>query len=288
MTGLGLAEVEEGDVSVRVEIKSVNHKFIDVKVKSNLRSMAIDDLVKKEVRSSFDRGYFETGITITFTGDSISGVETNEPLLKSYMKIAKDLAEKYDVDYPPKFGEIVSLKDVFVVQTCLPDIKSLTPLLLSALKNACAELRKARQSEGEQTLSDIRVRFLSIKELVEKIDVAEQKEISAKGDRLMERVAKLAEPATLDKDRLAQEVALLVDRADISEERERVASHLKQIDRLLDNGGSVGRKLDFFLQELGREINTMGAKSVAGISSGFIVEIKSSLEKIREQTQNLE
>lgn len=288
MTGLGLAEVEEGDVAIRVEIKSVNHKFIDVKVKSNIRSMAIDDLVKKEVKSSFDRGYFEAGITINFSGDGVNGVETNEPLLKSYMKIAKDLAEKYDVDYPPKFGEIVSLKDVFVVQTCLPDIKSLTPLLISALENACGELRKARANEGKQTLVDIRARFLAIAELVEKIDIAEQKAISAKGDRLLERVAKLAEPASLDRDRLAQEVALLVDRADISEERERVASHLKQIDKLLDNGGSVGRKLDFFLQELGREINTMGAKSVAGISTGFVVEIKSGLEKIREQAQNLE
>jgi uncharacterized protein (TIGR00255 family) len=288
MTGFGRTEKEIGGKRLVIEAKSVNHRYLEVNVKTFARSYALEEAVRQAVKERFARGYFEVSIMIQANGGSGQLVAVNEPLLAGYMKVAQDMSNRHGVKYPPSFGELAMLKDVFVVTADDLPLDDMARPLEETIGQALDQLAAARKTEGASAIADVKARFASIKSNVSFIVTESESSVGERFERLRAKIQKLTGDLALDETRLAQEAAILADRADISEETERTKSHLNQVDALLDSGEPVGRKLEFFLQEISREINTMGSKSASPGITLRVVEMKSDMEKIREQAQNLE
>lgn len=288
MTGYGRMEKEIGGKRLVIEAKSVNHRYLEVNVKLFARSYALEEAVRQAVKNRFARGYFEISITIQANGGSCQTVLVNEPLLAGYLKAAGEMAKRHGIAYPPSFGDLAMLKDVFAVTADDSPLDDMIRPLEEPLGQALDQLMAVRKAEGENALNDVKARFSNIKSSLDFIVSESESSTGERFDRLRAKIQKLAGDLALDETRLAQEAAILADRADISEETERAKSHLKQVDALLDSGEPVGRKLEFFLQEINREMNTMGSKSASPGITLRVVEMKSEMEKIREQAQNLE
>jgi uncharacterized protein (TIGR00255 family) len=288
MTGYGRMETEIGGKRLVIEAKSVNHRYMEVNVKLFTRSYALEEAVRQAVKERFARGYFEVAITIQANGGSAQTVVVNEPLLAGYLKAAGEMSKRHGIAYPPSFGDLAVLKDVFVIAADDLALDDMIRPLAEPLGQALDQLMAVRKTEGDNAINDVKSRFSNIKSSLDFIVSESESSVVERFDRLRAKIQKLTGDLALDETRLAQEAAILADRADISEETERAKSHLKQVDALLDSGEPVGRKLEFFLQEINREMNTMGSKSASPGVTLRVVEMKSDMEKIREQAQNLE
>lgn len=288
MTGFGRAEKDIGGRRLVIEAKSVNHRYLEVNVKLFTRSYALEEAIRQAVKERFGRGYFEVSVTLQANGGSGQTVGVNEPLLEGYLKAAGDIAKRYGVEYPPRFGDLALLKDLFVVTADELPPDDMARNLAEPLGQALDQLAAVRKAEGENAICDVKNRFSSIKSNLDSVISESESTVAERFDRLRAKIQKLVGDLALDETRLTQEAAMLADRSDISEETERARSHLKQVDALFDSGEAVGRKLEFFLQEISREINTMGSKSASPGITLRVVEMKSEMEKIREQAQNLE
>lgn len=287
MTGYGRGSKEDNGRSVTVEAKSVNHKFIDFNIKITGRDYRIDDSIRKAVKARFSRGFFDISVSIASENNNCE-VVVNEGLLKGYMAAAASLAERYGIKYPPSLGELFQVKDLFTTQEVEWDADKAWPLVEEALGEALDRLKGMRKLEGDQVLDDIRRRFDVIESFMESISETSENSIAERYTALKKRIEKLANEVGLDESRIAQEAAALADRSDISEELTRLSSHLKQASGMMGEGGPIGRKLEFLLQEINRETNTIGSKTPLADVTKIVVDIKSELEKIREQAQNLE
>ncbi len=287
MTGYGRAEAEGDGRRVTIEAKSVNHRFIDFNIKINGRVFQLDDRIRKAVKARFHRGSFDITVSIASETGGCQ-VKVNEELMSGFMSAAESLAEKYGLKYPPSMGDLFQVKDLFTVNDPDWGVDRVWPLVETALGAALNQLTEMRKTEGGHILEDMRKRFSHINSLVEQIGAASEKSAAERFVSLKERIAKLVEEVKLDETRIMQEAALLADKSDIAEELTRLSSHLKQSDSLMESGGPAGRKLEFLLQEIFREINTVGSKTTSTDVTRIVVDIKSELEKIREQAQNLE
>ncbi|MGK7345304.1 MAG: YicC/YloC family endoribonuclease [Candidatus Nitrospinota bacterium M3_3B_026] len=289
MTGYGRAEEETEGLKVTVEARSVNHRFMEVNVKSTGRILPVEELVRKAVKERFTRGYFEVSVTVSREGgDDAVSVTVNEPLLAGYMKAAVELSNRFDVPSPPAFGELLQIKDLFSVSGQELSADAIGPVLKTALAGALGQVEQARAVEGAIAARDIQGRLSAIAALVERIEAENTKVPGERFDKLKAKVDRLAGDTGLDENRLIQEAAILADKLDVSEEIDRLKSHLAQMGGLLALEEPVGRKLEFFTQEINREANTIGSKSASPEATNLVVEIKSEVEKIREQAQNIE
>jgi uncharacterized protein (TIGR00255 family) len=289
MTGYGRAEAEAGHGKATVEVKSVNHRFLEVNVKSAARLFRLDDAVRKVVKERFGRGYFDVAVSLAVgEGGRASAVGVNEPLLAGYMKAASDVAGRFGVSYPPSFEALLTVKDLFTVDSGEVDFDVWWPTIETALSAALEKLAEARRIEGDNTAAVVGRRFESVAGHIAKIRIAHEASSADRYERLKARLEKLVGEGVVEEARLAQEAAMLVDKAAIDEEIDRVGSHLSQVAELLRGDEGVGRKLEFFVQEINREVNTIGSKTASSEATVHVVEIKSELEKVREQSQNLE
>lgn len=287
MTGYGRGSKENNGRSVTVEAKSVNHKFIDFNIKITGRDYRIDDSIRKAVKARFSRGFFDISVSIVSENNNCK-VVVNEGLLKGYMAVAASLAERYGIKYPPSMGELFQVKDLFTAQEAEWDAEEAWPLVEEALGEALDRLEGMRNLEGDQILDDIRRRFNAVESFMKSISETCENSVAERYSSLKKRIVKLTQEVGLDESRIAQEAAALADRSDISEELTRLSSHLKQASGMMDKDGPMGRKLEFLLQEINRETNTIGSKTSLANVTKIVVDIKSELEKIREQAQNLE
>ena len=288
MTGYGRAEEEQDGQRVTAEVRSVNHRFLEVNVKTTGRVFQLDDFVKKSIKKRFTRGYFDVFIAIASTDCESASVGVNEPLLSGFLKTAAELAEKHGVEYPPTLNELLQVKDLFIISTPEWDLDKIKPVLSAALGNALDQVEQMRGIEGAGAIEDVANRLERISRLMVRIDENHAASSRERFAKLKSRVLALVEESGLDEARMMQEAALLADRSDISEELDRLRSHLAQIESLLSEGGPIGRKLEFFVQEVNREANTIGSKTSSAEATADVVEIKSELEKVREQAQNIE
>lgn len=289
MTGYGRAEEEAGGIRVTVEVRSVNHRFLEVNVKSTSRMLPIEELARKAVKERFSRGYFEVGVTVLREGNGgAAPVAVNGPLIAGYMKAAAELSERFNVPFPPSFGELLQIKDLFSVSGQELSADAIGPVLKTALDGALGQVERARAAEGAIAARDIQGRLSAIAAIVERIEAENAKVPVERFDKLKAKVEKLAGDTGLDENRLIQEAAILADKLDVSEEIDRLKSHLGQAGGLLTLDEPSGRKLEFFTQEINREANTIGSKSASAETTNLVVEIKSEVEKIREQAQNIE
>lgn len=289
MTGFGRGECESEGLAVRFEIKSVNHRFLEIAVKSNGRPVPFEEKLRQVIKERFTRGYFEVVATLSGEEGQAAGVKLNETLLAGYLSIAKDLSSRFGVAYPPTFGEIVGIKEMVVSAENGVTPERWWEVAGKALDKALDALHEGRSIEGERTGEVILSRFAEIQARLDSIAVECKNSSLERFDKIKGRLEKaFGQGQTPEDARLYQEAAIVADRCDVSEELDRLDSHLSQVNDLMSSGGPVGRKLEFYVQEINREINTVGSKTSSPAATALVVEVKSELEKIREQAQNLE
>lgn len=276
MTGFGRGVAEHGGVRATVDLRSVNHRFLDLKMRGSL-GPALEEQIAAKVRALIERG--AVTVSVNIAGAATATRIDRDAAKRAHAQLAA-LAAELGTE-PPALGLILGQPGVQVAAETVDDAA-----ILAATESALAQLDEMRATEGSALATELiaRLDWLSqlrarIAELAATVPAQQQK-------RLQDRLTKLG--ADVDPQRLAQEVAILADRADITEELVRLASHLEQARTLLAGSGAIGRRLDFLTQELGREINTIGSKSAAAEITAAVVEAKATLEKLREQVQNVE
>ena len=288
MTGYGKAEVESANGRVVVEIRSVNHRYGEISVKLPRLFLPFENDIKKTVGQRLKRGKIEVFIQREETSGGTTGLVVNLPLARSYYKAFTSIREALGLSEEVSLSLIAAQKDVLGVGDAAVAPESVPEELMTAVQGAADSLDAMRLREGEALLEDLRKRRSLLTILIERVALRAPIVVTDFAVKLKERLAQLAGDSSVPEERLAQEMAIMADRSDITEELVRFNSHLQQYDEALDLNEPVGRKLDFLLQEINREVNTIGSKANDAEIAACVVEMKAELEKIREQVQNIE
>lgn len=285
MTGYGQSIISSNKLTITVEMRSVNSRYLEIKFKMPPLWGELEDRIREIISSEISRGRVEINISAHHI-ESDSQVAIDWSLLESVKDAHKKIQDVFGLKEPLSFTDLLAVEGVLKVEKAQDDLEEIWILLEQAILDALNQLLAMRKSEGERLSSDIANRITYIKELVAELEKLSPIIVKEQQEKLSERVAELG--VTLSEDRLEQEVALIVDKMSVTEELVRLKSHCDGFLEIMKEGERVGRKLDFLLQEMNREINTTGAKSFNLTISRLVVEIKSELEKIREQIQNIE
>ncbi len=288
MTGFGRAEGESTLGKVVVESRSVNHRYSDISIKLPKRLNFFENRIKEIIRSQISRGRIDVSLRLENSGEEKVKLSVDLDLAKQYYQVLQDLREKLQLKDQITLALLAGAKDLITAKEETGDIepfwKEILPILTQSLKN----MDDMKRLEGETLAKDIQQRLGPIAQQLQTIKQQFPSRLKTTLQRIQERVRSLLQGMELDPLRFQQEVALLAERTDITEEIVRAESHLAQFRSFLEGKEPVGRKMDFLLQEIHREVNTVSAKVNDAEISQRIVEIKSGLEKIREQVQNIE
>ena len=294
MTGYGRAEAILGGRKYVVEIKALNHRYLELSLRIPANLLPLELEIKKKINEQLIRGRIDVTIRReTYSG--ISGIEdprlfeVNLPLVKNYYDLLIQLKDLFNLKEDITLDMMASLKDVFIpLETLEDEITVLWEGLAGVLSNAIAALIGMRQKEGEVLGQDLTARLYLINEHLDEIDARAPRIVLEYQKRLVERIRELMDGMVIDESRLSQEVAIMAEKSDITEEIVRFRSHINQFLEMLKSPEAMGRKVDFLIQEMNREVNTIGSKSNDAEISCHVIEIKSELAKLREQVQNLE
>lgn len=288
MTGFGQAEEKIDQTTISIEIKTVNHRFLDFSFKMPREFLALEDAVKKKIRQYFNRGRIELFINISGDGIRSKSIQVNWDLLNQYLNALEEIKNQKSISGDIEFEDILQLEGIFIENEEGNVDESLKEKLLTTLEEVLQKVQSMRQEEGKALKKDVLSRIDEVKRLTNELKEhipAYQEEYRVK---IKERIKEHLSEGQQDESRIVQEVAILVDKADISEEITRLLSHTEQVQDTLELHQPIGRKLDFIAQELLRETNTIGSKSNNIQISKIVVALKSEIEKIKEQVQNIE
>lgn len=289
MTGFGRGENSDSVRSFSVEIKSVNHRYNDIIIKMPKHLNYLEERIKKIIRSKLTRGRIEIYINLEYIAGGDIEVQVDVPLATSYKKAVDMLCKELDINKEINVEMLTRFPDVLKIEKREEDEDEVWTCLVSALEQALNRLISMRNDEGKELANNITLKAHKIKEIVEEIEERAPKVVIEYKDKLTNRIKELLEEKyDIDENRLANEIAYYADKCSIDEEIVRLYSHINQMHKSLDLDIPVGRKLDFLVQEMNREINTIGSKVGDIEITKKVVEIKSELEKIREQIQNIE
>lgn len=288
MTGYGRSESVVGEEKIIVEVKSTNHRYCDICLRISPKCSSFENEIKRFVLSRLNRGRIDLFIQFESEEEEDLDLELNLPLAQRYYLLLKQLKEGLQLPEEITLSDILTQKDIMVFQPTAKGQVCNWEMLKGPISSAVDELVKMRKAEGLLLQEDFLSRVKNIELLLDKIKSISDSALLDHQKNLSERIRALCNDVEIDKSRLAQEVAYLVDRSDVTEELVRVQSHLFQFKSWLDSEEAVGRRLDFLIQEIHREVNTIGSKSYQAEISLKAVEIKNELERIREQVQNIE
>lgn len=290
MTGYGRAQSMPENRTITVETKSVNHRNLEILVRLPNILSSLEPEIKKNVGGHLSRGRIE--VSIRAESDLSRGIveklEINLPLLRSYHSLLNQIKEEFGYGDEITFEMIAGFKDAFYYPEQDVDIEEIWMHLQTALTESLAGLMEMRKKEGLTLYEDFKGRLFTVSTFMENLKKRAPKVVEEYHERLSKRVQELANDLEIDESRLIQEVAIMAEKSDITEEIVRLESHLDQFAGMLENNEPVGRKMDFLLQEMHREINTIGSKSSDVEISRNVIEIKSEFAKLREQAQNVE
>ncbi|MGI6360802.1 MAG: YicC/YloC family endoribonuclease [Bacillota bacterium] len=288
MTGYGRGESQSLNYSLVVEAKAVNHRFLEVVIRSPRQLNQLDDMMRKIVQGALGRGRIDLFITLEESLEKKSQLKVDKELALAYYNSLLTVGQICQIATEPDLRTIATYSGVISQQQEEDDLDELSQLAQKALNQALESLIKMRESEGAVLAQDVLKHSQKIAELVAQIAEYRQVVVKEHQAKLQMRIADLLSDIEIDQTKLAEEVAFFADKSDISEELARLESHHKQFISTVESSDQCGRKLEFILQEMNREINTIGSKSNhIGIST-LVIEVKSGLEKIREQIQNME
>ena len=288
MTGYGSGELERDGQRLTAEIRSVNHRYCEVSVRAPRVVSAFEDQIRKLVQTRITRGKISLSITWTGTGDAGEVIKVNEPVADRYMALLDELRKRYGLKSDVDLRTLSGFQDIFTWEHTAMSDEETWALVEKVVNDACDSIHAMKDREGDALAKDLEHRLdLIRKQLDEVAERAPMRPKEAK-ERLEARIQALTGEGEVDPNRLAQEVAILVDKLDCAEEIVRLSAHLDQFKQLIDSPEPAGRKLNFLLQEMNREANTIGSKSNdVDITRGVIV-MKEEIERLREQVQNVE
>jgi uncharacterized protein (TIGR00255 family) len=287
MTGFGHGVCQVGGRRLVVEIRSVNHRFFDLKLRLPWSDAAMEALLTAALRRAVERGALTVQVRDESGPLTAPAVTVNLNLARQYHAALERLRAELGLIEPVSLTLLAQLRDVIAIGEGELGGQALYEALQPGVEGALRGLDEMRRQEGGAVAADLRARCGRLRSICDEIAALAAESPAQMRARLEERITRLG-LTQLDPDRLAHEIALLADRIDISEEIQRLRGHLHELERMLGHDGAIGRKLDFLLQEAGREVNTMAAKAQAGSVSALVVEAKAELEKMREQVQNVE
>jgi len=289
MTGFGRAELQNGRHRCKVEVRSVNNRFIDINTRLPKSFVELELPLKKRVKSQCARGSFDLALSFEQTDEVPADrlIEPNLALASQYHQAFDQIRKKLNLAGEVDINAIIGLRDVVQTQPMALD-DALKKLTLDVVDQALSALIHMRTEEGKNLHVDIAERLNCIAERAGFVKSRHPLVVEEYKSRLLEKIKVLTDGGELDAMRLAQETALLADRSDVTEEITRLESHVQQFQNLMNAGEPIGRKLEFITQEINREVNTIGSKSADFEISQSVIEMKSDMEKIREQLQNIE
>ena len=288
MTGYGRAVETVNGREFTVELRSVNNRYLDCSVRLPRILSFAEDAVKQAVKASISRGKVDVFITVrSEAGDEVQ-VTLNKSVLQSYLAAMHQMVVEFGVKDDISVSAVSRLPEVFVIEKPQVDEEQLMADLMSVVAKALEGYDAMRKAEGEALDRDLRSRGETILGLVAQVEEGNGKTVSDYRIRLENKIKEVLANTAIDEARILTEAAIFADKVAVDEETVRLRSHLKQMNSMLSTGGAVGRKLDFLLQEMNREANTIGSKCTDVNLARIVVDIKAELEKIREQTQNIE
>jgi uncharacterized protein (TIGR00255 family) len=288
MTGWGEARLEREIANVRVEMKSVNNKFLDCTIKMPRAYMFAEETFKSAVSKRVSRGKVDVYVTVDLSNADSTKLTVNMPLAKAYRDAAERVAWELGVDNPLTAQELLRFPDVIAVERDETDSEAIAELIAEALNAALNVFEEQREREGARLGADIAGKLDIIERHIETIRTKSPQTVSDYRARLETRMAEVLRDTVLDEARILAEAAIFADRVAVDEETVRLTSHLTEARRMLKSREPVGRRLDFLVQEMNREANTIGSKCQDAQLARVVVELKAEIEKIREQAQNLE
>lgn len=290
MTGFGRSEYTDGKRNITVEIKSVNHRYSDISVKMPRRYSFAEDRVKAVVKSRLKRGKVDVSIMVENITENDINIKLNEPIARQYFDNLKTLQDNFDLSGEITLRLLATMPDVMKAIPDVDDEEEIAKAILVPVEEAAVNLEKMRAVEGEKLAEDLLGRGETIKEILDKIAERAPGVVVDYTAKLRERITELlAGNATIPEERILTEAAIFADKCAIDEEITRLNSHLIQLKKIVDSPNDAeGKKLDFLVQEMNREANTIGSKANDITITNYMLEIKSEIEKIREQVQNVE
>jgi len=288
MTGYGrkVSEFEKRDITV--EIHSINHRYLDLTIKAPRVYSFLEDPVKKAVSAVIARGKVDVYIGIKDKEDASVKISLNTPTVEGYLSAAKALNEKYGVAYDLTASSVLRLPDTMIIDKDEPDTDEITSQVISTLNEALCAYDSVRAEEGERLCTDILYRAKLIADMVNFVEERSPDTVEEYRAKIAQRMSEILGDTDIAEQRILSEAAVFADKVSVTEEIVRLRSHLKQLDNMVNGNVPSGRKLDFLIQEINRESNTIGSKASDYPITKTVVDIKAEIEKIREQIQNIE
>ena len=288
MTGYGRAVETVNGREFTVELRSVNNRYLDCNVKLPRMLSFAEDAVKQAVKNTISRGKVDVFITVHAEGTADVKVTLNTAMVEGYLAAMKQMVETYGVQDDISVSAISRMPEVFMVEKPEVDEEQLLSDLMGVVAKALESYDAMRSAEGKALENDLRSRGNTILELVAQVEAGNGQTVIDYRTRLYNKLKEVLANTAIDESRILTEAAIFADKVCVDEETVRLRSHLEQMNTMLSSGGAIGRKLDFLLQEMNRESNTIGSKCTDVKLARVVVDIKAELEKIREQTQNIE
>ncbi|WP_339145761.1 MULTISPECIES: YicC/YloC family endoribonuclease [unclassified Sutcliffiella] len=287
MTGFGRAEANQGTYKILIEMKSVNHRFCEINIRMPKQFLVLEEKLKKAVGSYLHRGRVEIFITIEGQNIHEHSLDVDWKLLSAYIDALHKVKDRHQISGSIEINDILKLENVFTIKEAPTGMEEIEMSLLEQVQLATEQLVSMRTLEGEQLKEDIFIHLTYIENMAKELQQFAPLVVEAYRKRLEKKMKEFL-GSEIDEQRIMAEAAIFADRADINEELKRIHSHLGQFTQSLHSTDPVGRKLDFLVQELNREVNTIGSKANDAKIANLVVEMKACLEKIKEQVQNIE
>ena len=288
MTGFGRSEQIVDGRNVIIEIKSVNHKFFEYSLKISRGYNFLEDKLKNYLQSQVSRGKVDMYVHIENLEESELEIRVNHNLASGYMGAYKELSEKYAIKNDITLEILTKNSDIFSIYKKTEDEEAILKTVMKVLDPAVKSFIAMREIEGEKLYNDILSRADTIIELVEKVEARSPETVTEYRQKLESRMKEVLEDRNIDEQRILTEAAIFADKVAVSEETVRLRSHIDQLRNFAKSKSAIGRKMDFLVQEINREANTIGSKASDSQIAYIVVDIKAEIEKIREQIQNIE
>lgn len=288
MTGFGRCEISEGTKKISMEIKAVNHRYLDVTVKMPKKLNMFEAAIRSELKQDIQRGKVDLFITYEDTSEGMALIQYNKETATEYMRYFAQMASDFGLENDVRVSTLARCPEVLVMDEQNEDEEEIWKLLQRALNGAVQNLVDARIREGENLKADLLQKLDEMLESVAFIEERSPQIIADYRERLTDKVREMLGERTMDEGRIITEVTIYADRICVDEELVRLRSHIEAVKKALIDGGSIGRKLDFLAQEMNREANTILSKSSDLSVSNCGIELKTTIEKVREQIQNIE
>ena len=288
MTGYGRAEAVSDTHKIGIELKSVNNRYADFNIRIPRKFMYLESRIRTYLKQNIERGKVDIFISSEEYGDAAGTLHVNEALAASYVERMRELITAHSLTGDVSISDLVRAPEVFMVGDAERDEDEIWNLMLPVLEEAVSEFNDAREAEGEQLKADILSKLEELSSLVSDVIAHEPEIMAAYQEKLTDKLAELLEDRSIEESRIIAECALYADKICTDEETVRLKSHIEQMKKELEKKGSIGRKLDFIAQEMNREANTTLSKAGDLLTADAGIAMKTTIEKIREQIQNLE